>query len=171
MKTILRYSKNSPVTIFIFCLMLFGGLITACSNSDDDESGSGNSTTVSYEGNFVASGSSVTTSATGTATGTYNSTTMTLAYSANWSGLSSDISAMHFHNSSGVIVGIDGFTTGMTGNVSGSVVLTAEQASQLASGGIFIQIHTTGYPGGEILATLTKKSTGGSGGSGGGGGY
>lgn len=172
MKTIMKYSKNSPAIIVIFCLMLFAGLITACSSSDDDEYGSGNSNTVSYEGTFVASSSSVTTSATGTATATYNKSTMALAYSANWSGLGSDIAAMHFHNSGGVIVGIDGFTMGTSGNVSGSIVLTSEQASQLASGGIYIQIHTSGYPGGEILATLVKKSSGSSGGSGsGGGGY
>jgi len=169
MKTIMRFRKHSPTSIIFICMLLLVGFFPACSSDDNDDNGN-ESITTSYEGTFVPSTSSVTTSATGTVSANYNSSTMMLTYTANWNGLGTDAAAMHFHNDGPVMQEITGFPTATSGSASGYVSLTAVQASDLAAGKIYIQIHTIGYPSGEVIATLTKKSTGGSGGSGGSGG-
>ncbi|WP_163715119.1 CHRD domain-containing protein [Mangrovibacterium lignilyticum] len=168
MKTIMRYFKNWPVPMLLFCFVLFVGFFTACSKDDDDDMGS--TTTVSYTGTFEKSSDAVTTSATGSVSGTFNATTMMLSYSANWSGLGSNAAAMHFHDAGPILEEITGFPDATSGSVSGTISLTTAQASDLGAGKIYIQIHTSGYPSGEILATFERKSSGG-GGSGGGGGY
>lgn len=170
MKTIMKYSKNSSFVIFIFCSMLIVGLLTGCSKDDDYGGGSGTKT-ISYKGTFVASGSSVTTSASGTAEAIFNTSTMNLSFDVEWADLSSGIvdDGVHIHNQSSIIFHLANYPQATTGFFTGNVTLTSAQASDLASGKLYIQIHTTGYPGGEVLATLVKNNSGGSGGSGGGG--
>jgi len=117
------------------------------------------SSTVSYSGSFVKSGDAVVTSATGTATATFNMTTLVLSYTISWSGLTSNAASMHFHDAGPVIYPINGFAAATTGTLSGSVNLTATQATDLATGKIYIQIHTVNIPAGEILATLSQSSS------------
>lgn len=164
MKTIVRLLKSTPVTLLV--LVLFVGYITSCNDDDDDP---GSVVNVAYKANFTKSANEVETSATGTATAMFNPSTLELSYSATWSGLGSNAVNMHFHNAGPVMADIPGFPTATGGTVSGKVTLTSAQASDLAAGKIYIQIHTANYPAGEVIATLTKSSSGGSGGGGGGG--
>lgn len=167
MKTVISFipvnSRSVLITVFVF---LFG--FSAC-NKDEQTV---NDMTVKYSGSFVKSGDAVVTSATGNSTASFNTSTMVLTYTFNWSGLTSNAAAMHFHDAGPVIIPITGFTQTTSGTYSGTATLTADQAADLAAGKIYIQIHSVNIPAGEIKATLTKvNSTSTSGGNNTGGGY
>jgi hypothetical protein len=154
MKTIIKFLTIDPQTLGISILLILVGF-TSCKKSDTTEM----SNMVSYSGSFVKSGDAVVTSATGTVTATFDPTTLGLTYSLSWNGLTSNAANMHFHDAGPVIYPITGFATATTGTLSGSVILTAPQASDLAAGKIYVQIHTVNIPAGEILATLSQSSS------------
>ena len=154
MKTIIKFLTIKPQILAVTILFLLVGF-TSCKKNDTTEM----SSTVSYSGSFVKSGDAVVTSATGTATATFNMTTLVLSYTISWSGLTSNAASMHFHDAGPVIYPINGFAAATTGTLSGSVNLTATQATDLATGKIYIQIHTVNIPAGEILATLSQSSS------------
>lgn len=113
---------------------------------------------ISYTGNFVKSSDGVTTSATGTVAGEFNAATRELSYTANWSGLTSKVIDMHFHDEGPVIIHIKNFAETLSGQHIDKATFTEVQAADLGVGKIYIQIHTENYPGGELIAVLTKKS-------------
>lgn len=100
---------------------------------------------------------------TGTFVGTYNDATDSLIYTITFSGLSSNVTAAHFHGF--VPPGIAGpvlfapgnpsFPTGvMSGTFVDSVKLTQGQEDSLKMGLIYFNIHTSNFPGGELRAQL-----------------
>jgi len=101
--------------------------------------------------------------ATGTFVGTYNDVTDSLIYTVTFSGLSSNVTAAHFHGF--VPPGILGpviffpvnpaFPTGvMSATFVDSVKLTQGQEDSLKMGLIYFNIHTSNFSGGEIRAQL-----------------
>jgi len=154
MKTIMKSLTINPQICGLFLLFLLVG-ITSCKKNDTAEM----SSIVSYSGTFVKSGDAVVTSASGTVTAKVDLTTMILSYTVTWNGLTSNAASMHFHDAGPVIYPITGFTAATSGTLSGSVTLTASQASDLASGKIYVQIHTVNIPAGEILANLSQSSS------------
>lgn len=106
---------------------------------------------------------------TGTISGTYDDATNTISYSITFSGLGSNTTAAHFHGpaapgiATGVTFAHTGFPTGVTsGSLVGPVthVLTAQQETDLLAGLWYSNIHTTGFPGGEIRAQIFFTTTG-----------
>jgi hypothetical protein len=154
MKTIIRFLKNRP-QLFGLTLLILNVGFTSCKKEDSTET----SKTISYSGSFIKSGDAVVSSASGTATATFDPTTLVLTYTISWSGLTSNAANMHFHDAGPVIYPITGFATATTGTLTGSVTLTATQATDLAAGKIYVQIHTGNIPAGEILATLSQSSS------------
>ncbi len=161
MKNAIKFVKGNA---FPFIMLLMSVGIMSCSKSKDNNP-TPSPTMVNYAGNFVKSSDNVVTTATGTVTATYNPDTRELAYKITWSGLGSNPNGMHFHDAGPIIIPIESFPVAVSGTYSGKATLTAAQASDLAAGKIYAQIHTATYPAGEILATLT--SSGSSGGNGG----
>lgn len=103
----------------------------------------------------------VTTTATGTISGTYNKETNVLTYTINWTGLSGNPAAMHFHGAAdpgkaaGVAIGITGFPAATTGSISGvTPPLTDAQETELVNGQWYYNIHTAANPGGEIRGQI-----------------
>lgn len=99
--------------------------------------------------------------ATGTIRGAYNAATNTIFYAIQFSGLSANTSAAHFHapaipgTNAGVTLGHAGFPTGVTsGSYSKTDVFTAAQETNLLAGLMYSNIHTTALPGGEIRAQI-----------------
>jgi hypothetical protein len=160
MKSANNFIKGYAIP-FMMVLLVSG--VSSCSNNDNNEPAP-TPTMVNYSGNFVKSNDNVTTTATGTTTATYNATTRELSYIITWSGLGSDPVGMHFHDAGPIIIPIENFPVSVSGTYSGKATLTAEQANDLAAGKIYSQIHTTTYPGGEVIATLAKSGTSGNGG-------
>ena len=114
------------------------------------------SQTINYTGTFKKM-DSATSSASGTVSVAFNPSTLAVAYSITWHSLSSLPIAMHFHDNGPVIITITGYPISLDQTFSGTTSFDNTQATDLASGYIFIMIHTTNYPGGEIMAPLVKQ--------------
>ncbi|MES1222375.1 MAG: CHRD domain-containing protein, partial [Bacteroidota bacterium] len=98
---------------------------------------------------------------TGTLTGNYDDATNTLTYTINFSGLSANVTAAHFHSpappgiSAAVAIAAAGFPTGATsGTYNSTATLTDGQEDTLKMGLWYFNIHTTALPGGEIRAQI-----------------
>ena len=97
---------------------------------------------------------------TGTFVGTYNDATDSLIYTINFSGLSANVTAAHFHAAppgiaAGVLIGPGGFPTGVTsGSFTDTLVLTASQEDSLKRGLFYFNIHTSAFQNGEIRAQI-----------------
>jgi hypothetical protein len=94
----------------------------------------------------------VETSATGMADVTYDSDTKKLTWTLEYSGLSGDATAAHFHGpagpgeNAGPAVPIPDVASGS----QGSADLTDEQAADLQAGRWYVNVHTAAHPDGEI---------------------
>lgn len=166
MKTITKFITINPHSLKITVLFLLVGFVSCKKNESTVMIGKD-----SYSGSFVKSTAAVVTSATGSVTATFDPTTLVLSYNITWSGLTSNVGNMHFHDAGPVIYPITGFTAATNGTFSGTVTFTAAQATDLASGRIYVQIHSVNIPSGEIMATLSKNSTTYTSGGDSGGGY
>lgn len=91
----------------------------------------------------------------------YDMATRELTWHIAYEGLSSSVTMMHFHGpalpgvNAGVAVNIEPIS-GLGTPQSGSAILTEEQAAQLLSGEMYLNIHTTNNPGGEIRGQLSE---------------
>lgn len=109
---------------------------------------------------------SVSTDGTGSATMTFNSTSNELVWSISFSGLSGPATMAHFHgpalggSNAGVLVNI-GEISGLNSPMNGSTVLTADQATALLDGMMYINIHTAANEGGEIRGQVSCEQPGG----------
>ncbi|SRR5579871_93286 len=139
---------------FSGCIILVS--LISCGKTNSNASSNIPSTTVNYAGNFMKTDSS-TTSANGKVSVVFNPSTLTLSYTITWHSLSSEPIAMHFHDNGPVIVSITGYPVATDQTFSGTAKFTSTQASDLASGYIYVMIHTTKYSGGEIMAPLSKQ--------------
>jgi len=96
---------------------------------------------------------------TGTAQITLNTTTGGVSVTGSYSGMLSNVTAAHIHGlaaagaNAGVIVGLT-TSGGTTGTISGSGTLTAGQVTGMQNGLTYVNVHTTGLPGGEIRGQI-----------------
>lgn len=147
--------------------LLFGGLLLSfvavgCNEDDDDTvkdvvynlSGTANAANEKQANPVVSN-------ATGNITGTYNENTNVLQYEITWQGLTGDVTNMHFHGpaspqeSAGVLIDIPGKGPNtVSGSVSKSETLTAEQEAHLLGGKVYYNIHTAQYGAGEIRGNI-----------------
>ncbi len=106
----------------------------------------------------VGSPCSPTLSGYANATVVINTTTNMISYNLAYTGLSSAVSAAHFHGpastsqNAGVIFGINHTTNPMVGSVGPA---TATHLTQIANGLWYLNVHTSGCPSGEIRGQLT----------------
>jgi predicted secreted protein with PEFG-CTERM motif len=110
----------------------------------------------------------VETEATGSATMAFDSDTNELSWEIEFEGLSGNATAAHFHGpaaegeNAGVQVNI-GEVSGLSSPMEGSAELTAEQATALLDGELYINVHTEENPDGEIRGQVScePEETGG----------
>lgn len=93
----------------------------------------------------------VDTSAKGTVDATYDPSTMTLTWTIDYSGLSGEPTAAHFHGPAAAGKSAPPVVPVAIPDLKkGSATLTEEQADELSSGMLYFNIHTAAHPGGEI---------------------
>jgi hypothetical protein len=117
--------------------------------------------------------------ATGTITVDYNQITSYLNFSAEWSGLTDSLRAMHIHGfadagvnapviqniiasgstSSGVTIANPGPAFIKSGKISGRLLIDGSVVKEgdLLAGKLYFDIHSKTYPGGEIRAQIVLK--------------
>jgi hypothetical protein len=97
----------------------------------------------------------------GTATASLDTTTKTLTWNVDYSGLSGPATAAHIHGpadpgaNAGIVVP---FTGNVASPIKGSAALTDAQISQLEAGKWYVNIHTEANKPGEIRGQLVRGS-------------
>ncbi|RXK58879.1 CHRD domain-containing protein [Lacibacter luteus] len=102
-----------------------------------------------------------TSTATGTIMGAYNAAINRIFFAIQFSGLSANAVAAHFHApalpdaNAAVTIGYGGFPTGVTsGNYNRTFMLNDVQEKYLLAGLTYSNIHTTKFPGGELRTQI-----------------
>ncbi len=101
--------------------------------------------------------------ATGSVTGTFDPVTNLLSVNIIFTGLSAAAVAGHIHNAVAgvngpVIIPFAGFPNVVSGTYSNSYTLTAPQATALASGGLYVNVHSSSFPEGEIRGQIALSN-------------
>ncbi len=97
---------------------------------------------------------------TGEADVNLDTATRVLTWSVTYSGLTGPASAAHFHGpaepgkNAGVVVP---FTNVATSPIKGTATVTQDQATDIAAGKWYVNVHTAQHPGGEIRGQVTLK--------------
>jgi len=103
----------------------------------------------------------VDTSGTGTADLTYDPSTRKVSWNIAYSGLSSAATMAHFHGpakqgqNAPVVVWLTNQGSPPANPITGSAVLTPEQAKQFSAGDWYVNVHTQSHPACEIRGYVT----------------
>lgn len=154
------FTKSAQLSVCAAVLTLF--LFTGCKKNDVPESLI-RKVTVQMTG--AQEVPAVTTSGNGTAEISYDPTIKVIAYKITWQlgNAAATTTNMHFHGSetgtdaisSGVAIGITGFSTSSSGTLSGSTIaLTDVQAAQLLAGKWYVNIHSSTVTSGELRGNI-----------------
>ena len=90
---------------------------------------------------------------------TFDTSSRNLTWKVTYSGTTGPIIGMHFHGSvlpgqnAGILLPMKG---SLESPVSGSAVLTEEQATDLTGGKWYINAHTKKHPGGELRGQVSR---------------
>jgi len=109
----------------------------------------------------LAPGAGVTSSGKGMATASLDTTTKTLTWTVDYSGLSGPVTAAHIHGpadpgaNAGIVVPFSG---NLASPIKGSATLTDAQIAQLEAGKWYVNIHTEANKPGEIRGQLVRAS-------------
>lgn len=94
--------------------------------------------------------------ATGTFAGTYDSSSKQLTYTVTFQGLTP--TSAHIHTGAPGASGAVAIPfASLTSPIQGTVTLTADQATSLLNNGMYVNIHSSAYSGGEIRGNISKQ--------------
>jgi hypothetical protein len=131
------------------------GLLTAC--SDKEETAPMSTTTeLTATVNGAQQVPANPSTATGTFAGTYSSVNKQLVYTVTYQGMTPTIAHIHTGGpgeSGSVAIPFQNLASPITGTVT----LTAEQADNLLSNRMYVNLHSAAYPSGELRGDIKKK--------------
>jgi hypothetical protein len=95
---------------------------------------------------------------TGQGTFTYDPANKQLAYNITYSGLKAPATAGHIHGpaAAGANAGVAVPFANAASPITGTATLTDAQAADLMAGRMYVNIHSSAHPGGEIRGQITK---------------
>jgi CHRD domain len=105
------------------------------------------------------------TTGSGSVTATFDSGTKQLTWNGSYAGLTGPVTAAHIHGpadpgqNAGVVLWLSDKDTKahpFTSPFQGSATLSDAQATDLAAGRLYVNVHTAANPGGEIRGQLMK---------------
>lgn len=107
----------------------------------------------------------VETGGTGSADITYDPTTRKISWSITYSGLSSPVTMAHIHGPAAlgktgpVAIWLSVQGVPPTNPITGDATLTPQQASELAAGQLYLNVHTRSHPAGEIRGQIVPPKS------------
>lgn len=157
-----KFLLLKPAQLFLCIVLLTAFVFTGC-KKDKEPVSLIKKVTVQLSG--AQEVPAVTTTGHGTAEISYDPTIKIITYSITWmlGNSTATTSNMHFHGSetgsdlvsSGVVIGITGFSTTSSGTLNGSTIaLTDIQAAQLLSGKWYVNIHSSTVGSGELRGNI-----------------
>ena len=118
--------------------------------------------TVAFKAELKASNEvpAVESKGSGTLTATYDTASKSLNYTANYSGLTGDATAAHFHGPAAAGANakpqVPIKSNPIVSPIDGTVTLTPEQAKDLVDGKWYFNLHTAQNPSGEIRGQVVS---------------
>ncbi len=151
-----------PLMSFLSTTLLVSAflLFSACSKKDKNPPANMTNFAATLTGAQETPANAV--AATGTFTATYDANTNKLSYTLTWTGLTDVPAAMHFHKAAvgvpgDVVMAITGFTAATAGTLTTTATVNDSDESDLMEGKFYVNIHTPGYPAGEIRGQVLKQ--------------
>lgn len=156
------FNSKLPTVFAICAVLLF--TFSGCKKDDDDVVvDMMKRVTVTLSG--AQEVPAITSTGTGTAKLIFDPSLKTINYNITWTlgSATATTANMHFHGaedgsdlkSSGVAIGITGFSTANTGTISGTTIaLTDVQVAQLLAGKWYLNIHSSTVASGELRGNI-----------------
>ena len=141
---------------YICLLASLFGLLTACSKKDEAPAAPAATTTnVSATINGAQQVPVVSSTATGTFAGVYTSYSHQLTYTVTFQGITPTSAHIHTGVPGGTGAVAIPFNT-LTSPITGTATLTDDQADKLLSNGMYVNLHSSSFPNGEIRGDIHK---------------
>ncbi|MCC2548088.1 CHRD domain-containing protein [Hymenobacter sp. BT175] len=143
-------------SIYLSLFVLLFGALTACEDEPETPSLINTNANLTATINGAQQVPVNPSTATGSFTGTYTASSRQLAYTVTYTGITP--SNAHIHtgtpgNNGSVAIPF----ASLASPITGTVTLTDEQAQNLLSNGMYVNIHSTNSPNGEIRGNITKR--------------
>ena len=135
---------------------LFAGALTSCEDDAEPTKPADTTTELTAVINGAQQVAPTNSTATGTFVGTYTSVDKQLVYTVTYQGMTPSVA--HIHTGA---PGVNGSVAipfaNLTSPIKGTVTLTPEQADNLLNNRMYVNMHSTASPGGEIRGDIKKK--------------
>lgn len=150
----MKHLRRTGGAILLGAIVL--GSLQACKKDKDEQE---------YNISGTLSGSqevpAVTTTGSGTISGEYDGDDNKLELNVNWTGLSGTVTGAHIHGpaltgaSAGVLIPLTVTVNGVTGKIETDVSLPDSTEQFLLQGRLYVNLHTTLNPNGEVRGQIT----------------
>ena len=152
----MKHLRKTGGLILLGAIVL-GSLQSCKKDKDPDEQEYNLSGTLSGSQEVPA----VTTTGSGTITGEYDGDDNKLELTVNWTGLSGTVTGAHIHGpaltgaNAGVLIPLTVNVNGVTGKIESDISLPDSTEQFLIQGRLYVNLHTTLNPNGEIRGQIT----------------
>lgn len=132
------------------------GFLSGCSKKEDTPPAAAPTTELTATVNSAQQVPTNPSTATGTFSGTYTTSSGQLTYTVTYQGMTPSIAHIH-SGAPGTSGKVEIPFANLTSPITGTVVLTPEQADNLLNGRMYVNMHSSTYGGGEIRGDIKKK--------------